>query len=123
MSNFPLDMPINVHVLPYAAVEQVEKHTFIRYVANCCTNFFHYIWQVNSVHVVFSFSHCSYKIYLTLVLFQVTEVFKELGFYQFTVQVEKEQYFTHMAGVSLQLKTEFGFGGEGRHSLNSVKAI
>lgn len=55
--------------------------------------------------------------------FQVTEVFKELGFYQFTVQVEKEQYFTHMAGVSLQLKTDFGFGGEGRHSLNSVKAI
>jgi len=57
------------------------------------------------------------------VLFQVTEVFKELGFYQFTVQVEKEQYFTHMAGVSLQLKTDLGFGGEGRHSLNSVKAI
>jgi len=25
--------------------------------------------------------------------------------------------------VSLQLKTDFGFGGEGRHSLNSVKAI
>lgn len=50
-------------------------------------------------------------------------MFKELGFYQFTVQVEKEQYFTHMAGVSLQLKTDLGFGGEGRHSLNSVKAI
>jgi hypothetical protein len=56
-------------------------------------------------------------------LFQVTGVFKEIGFSQFTVQVEKEQYFKHLAGVSLQLKTDFGFGGEGRHSLNSVKAI
>lgn len=73
--------------------------------------------------VVLSFSGFSYKLYLILMLFQVTGVFKEIGFSQFTVQVEKEQYFKHLAGVSLQLKTDFGFGGEGRHSLNSVKAI
>jgi hypothetical protein len=56
-------------------------------------------------------------------LFQVTGVFKEIGFYQFSVQVEKEQYFTHLAGLSTHLKADFGFSGEGRDSLTLIKAI
>lgn len=56
-------------------------------------------------------------------LFQVIGVFKEIGFYQFSVQVEKEQYFTHLAGLSSQLKADFAFSGEGRDSLILVKAI
>ncbi|KDR14532.1 Zinc transporter 5 [Zootermopsis nevadensis] len=54
---------------------------------------------------------------------EVIGVFKEIGFYQFSVQVEKEQYFTHLAGLSSQLKADFAFSGEGRDSLILVKAI
>ncbi|XP_069671954.1 proton-coupled zinc antiporter SLC30A5-like isoform X2 [Periplaneta americana] len=54
---------------------------------------------------------------------EVTAIFKEIGFYQFNVQVEKEQYFTHMTGLSSQLKADFGFSVEGRNSLIMVKAI
>ncbi|PSN58068.1 Zinc transporter 5 [Blattella germanica] len=54
---------------------------------------------------------------------EVTAIFKEIGFYQFSVQVEKEQYFTHMAGLSTQLKTDFGFGNERRDNLIMIKAI
>jgi hypothetical protein len=56
-------------------------------------------------------------------LFQVTRVFKEIGFYQFSVQVEKEQYYTHRAGLSSQLKADFGFAGKGRDSLVMIKAV
>jgi hypothetical protein len=62
-------------------------------------------------------------LYKILVLFQVTGVFKEIGFYQFSVQVEKEQYFAHLAGLSSQLKADFGFSGGGRDSLILIKAI
>jgi hypothetical protein len=57
------------------------------------------------------------------VLFQVTGIFKQIGFYQFSVQVEKQQYFTHLTGLSSQMKADFGFSGEGRDSLILIKAI
>lgn len=54
---------------------------------------------------------------------EVTRIFKEIGFYQFSVQVEKEQYYTHRAGLSSQLKADFGFAGKGRDSLILIKAV
>lgn len=47
----------------------------------------------------------------------------EISFYQFTVQVEKEQYYAHMAGLSSQLRADFGFAGYSRDSSILIKAV
>lgn len=50
--------------------------------------------KVGTIHVQVSRDMSSHKI-----LNKVNSIFKELGFHHFTVQVEKEEYFQHMAGL------------------------
>ncbi|XP_064474768.1 proton-coupled zinc antiporter SLC30A5-like [Ornithodoros turicata] len=57
------------------------------------------------------------------VLNQVSAIFKELGFQNFTVQVEKEEYFQHMAGLRNTAATNMLVHSANSHSINGTLPV
>lgn len=73
--------------------------------------------------------HYKHYIYLFLLPIQVSAIFKDCGIQNFSVQVEKEEYYQHMSGLSVtfdqmvEMTQQLNTIGQPEDGLYDIKAV